>query len=208
MAWKSAVIAAIIAAPMGAQSLSSDARRGIQLVEAKVYTKAAEVLGDALEQDPKNATVAENLGIAALYAADGLNEKSMMSIAFKAVHAAVESGGRATFLADRSLKGSVENIVDVERGRIHFHQDRIEYKAERAQTAFTIAPDDLEVYGFNLKSRSADKGSFYLRTRKNKAKKQDSQRYDFRPASFQDREGRLLFALIDRWWKGARREDK
>ncbi len=81
---------------------------------------------------------------------------------------AVELGGHATFIVDRSLEGwTAGTVVKVERGRLHFYRDRLEYAAERTEFKCTILPEDLTEYGFNH-NKGAAVSVFHIHTRKNK----------------------------------------
>ena len=182
---------------VSAQELSRSAKDGIGLVNEKQYRFAIKYLEDAREERPDEPTVHEYLAMAYIYSANGPDQQVMKDNAASAARRAVDLGGCAMFLVDRSLEGwSASAVLKVERGRLRFCKDRLEYKAERADTAFRATPPEINEFAYNSR-KGKDKSTFHIHVKE----KSGTTKHDFRPASFTEKEPDLLFELIEEYWQ-------
>jgi len=194
------ILAVLVASSMAqAQTLSKAAKDGIALVNDKQYRFAIPYLEDARDEQPTEAAIEEHLMLAYLYSANGPDQKQMMTKAGASARRAVELGGCATFIVDRSLEGwTSSSVMNVERGRLMFCKSKIEYRAERAETTFAVTPEQVEELDFNSR-KGKDTSVFHIHLKDKD--KLGRKKHDFRPASFTDREPELLFQLADQYWK-------
>lgn len=177
-------------------TLSKTARDGIRLVEDKQYRQAIEYLIRAGGEGSKEAIVQEYLVVAYLSVPPSADIKDMMRGANEAARRAIEYGGCAPFIVDRSTSSRFDkNFTDGERGRLRVCKDRLEFQAARASTTFTILPSEITEFGFNSFKGGA-KAAFHIKTRNKNGKKT----HDFRPASFSERDPDLLFELMTELW--------
>jgi len=180
------------------QTLSKAAKDGIALVNDKQYRFAIPYLEDAREEQPAEAAIEEHLALAYLYAATGPDQKQMMTKAGVAARRAIDLGGCAAFLVDRSLEGwTSSSVMNVERGRLMVCKAKLEYRAERADTAFSIVPSQIEEIDYNSR-KGKDKSVFHVHLKDKDAL--GKKKYDFRPASFTEREPDLLMELAGQYW--------
>jgi hypothetical protein len=177
--------------------LSKTARDGIRLVEDKQYRQAIEYLVRAGGEGSKDAIIQEFLTIAYLSVPPSADIKDMMRGANEAARRAIEYGGCAPFIVDRSTSSRFDkNFTDGERGRLRVCKDRLEFQAARTDTTFTIAPSEITEFGFNS-FKGGTKAAFHIKTKNKSGKKT----HDFRPASFSERDPDLLFELMTELWK-------
>jgi hypothetical protein len=184
------------AAPAAAV-LSKTARDGIESVEDGQYRQAIELLVRASNEGSKSPIVEEYLVIAYLSVPPSADIKDMLRGATAAARRAIEYGGCAPFIVDRSTTTRFDkNFPDGERGMLRVCKDSIEYKAKRASTAFTIAPIEITGFGFNG-FKGQTKAAFHIKVKNKSGKKT----HDFRPNSFSERDVDLLFELMTELWK-------
>ena len=181
-----------------AQTLSKAAKDGIALVSDKQYRFAIPYLEDARDEQPTEAAIEEHLALAYLYSANGPDQKQMMTNAGASARRAVDLGGCASFIVDRSLEGwGSSSVMNVERGRLLFCKTKLEYRAERADTAFSVVPAQIDEIDYNSR-KGKDKAVFHVHLKDKDALGKKG--YDFRPASFTEREPDLLLELVDQYW--------
>lgn len=180
-----------------AVSLPKTARDGIRLVEDKQYRQAIEYLVRASNEGSKAAIIEEYLVTAYLSVPPSADIKDMLRGAQEAARRAIEYGGCAPFIVDRSTSSRFDkNFTDGERGRLRVCKDRLEYQAARSDTTFTVTPGEITEFGFNS-FKGGTKAAFHIKTKSKNGKKT----FDFRPASFSEREPDLLFELMTELWQ-------
>lgn len=180
-----------------AVSLPKTARDGMRLVEDRQYRQAIEYLVRASNEGSKAAIIEEYLVIAYLSVPPSADIKDMLRGANEAARRAIEYGGCAPFIVDRSTSSRFDkNFADGERGRLRVCKDRLEYQAARTNTTFTITPGEISEFGFNG-FKGETKAAFHIKTKNKSGKKT----FDFRPASFSEREPDLLFELMTELWQ-------
>jgi hypothetical protein len=186
----------VVATPAAAV-LSKTARDGFELVESRQFRQAIEYLVRASNEGSKSPAIEEYLFIAYLNVPPSADIKDMLRGANAAARRAIEYGGCAPFIVDRSTTTRFDkNFPDGERGLLRVCKDRIEFKAKRATTTFTIAPADITEFGFNG-FKGQTKAAFHIKVKNQSGKKT----HDFRPASFSERDVDLLFELMTELWK-------
>jgi hypothetical protein len=180
-----------------ASALPKIARDGIRLVEDKQYRQAIEYLLRASNEGSKAAVIEEHLVTAYLSVPPSADIRDMLRGAQEAARRAIAYGGCAPFIVDRSTSSRFDkNFTDGERGRLRVCQDRLEYQAVRTNTTFTIVPAEISEFGFNS-FKGETKAAFHIKVKNKNGKKT----FDFRPASFSEREPDLLFELMTELWK-------
>jgi hypothetical protein len=185
-----------IASPAAAV-LSKTARDGIESVEDGQYRQAIELLVRARNEGSKSPIIEEYLVIAYLNVPPSADIKDMLRGATEAARRAIEYGGCAPFIVDRSTTTRFDkNFPDGERGMLRVCKDQIEYQGKRASTAFTIAPAEITEFGFNG-FKGQTKAAFHIKVKNTSGKKT----HDFRPNSFSERDVDLLFELMTELWK-------
>lgn len=178
-------------------TLPKNARDGIRLVEDKQYRQAIEYLVRASNEGSKAAIIEEYLVIAYLSVPPSADIKDMMRGANESARRAIEYGGCAPFIVDRSTSSRFDkNFTDGERGRLRVCKDRLEFQATRTSTTFTIVPSEITEFGFNS-FKGETKAAFHIKVKNKSGKKT----HDFRPASFSERDPDLLFELMTELWK-------
>lgn len=189
--------AAAVRPAQAQEALSKIARDGIRLVDDKQYRQAIEYLVRASNEGSKAAVIEEYLVTAYLGVPPSADIKDMLRGAQEAARRAIDYGGCAPFLVDRSTSSRFDkNFTDGERGRLRVCKDRLEFQALRTNTTFTIAPADISEFGFN-RFKGETKAAFHIKVKNQSGKKT----FDFRPASFSEREPDLLFELMTELWK-------
>lgn len=177
-----------------AQALGPQGESGMQALKHGSEERAVALFEEALAKEtPNHPLLYESLGLAYL-GRNALDSVENVKKAEAAMDKAIELGGRAAMVADRSLeKGFLfiknSNVMKVKRGRLYLTKNELRFEATDGSEKIVIKPEEIEDFKVNSGAGSST-GFFHLDLKKGG--------YDFRTANFNTEEANLLFRLIER----------
>jgi tetratricopeptide (TPR) repeat protein len=184
----------VVAGAMSAQSagrLAELTAKGIAYLDQGKFNDAVNALEQVWEQDQSDPAVAENLGMAYLYAdhdlakAKGLAEK------------AIQGGGKASFLVQHPHEkvGFVSgDMAEFCSGRLSISRDRLVFTSSKEPAhSFMVMKGQIKEIQAN-KLYGSGRGMYHVRTA-------DKKNYNFRPRSGSEEEQELILLLVNEYIK-------
>jgi hypothetical protein len=164
--------------------------RGIGLIDKGRFNEAINVLEEVWEQDQSDPAVAENLGIAYLYADRDVKQ------ALNYMEISIAKGGAASFLMHHSHERAAvlsSEFSDYCPGRLSIYRDHLSFVAGVPEHSFTITAGDFrEIKANRIVGRG--EGGYHIRTA-------DKKIYNLRPRSWSEQEMKLVLYLSDKYLK-------
>jgi hypothetical protein len=177
--------------PVAAQNTGVFAARiskGIGLIDKGRFNDAINVLEEVWEQDQSDPLVAENLGIAYLYADRDVKQAQVY------MEIAIAKGGAASFLMQHShekVAALASEFSDYCPGRLSIYRDHLSFAAGVPEHSFTIPAGEFrEIKANRVVGRG--EGGYHIRTA-------DKKIYNLRPRSWNEREMKLVLYLSDKY---------
>jgi len=162
--------------------------KGIAYLDQGRFNEALNAFEEIWEQDQSDASVAENLAMAYLYADRDLGKARMLD------ERAIQAGGKASFLVQHPHEkiGFVSgDMVDFCGGRLSISRERLVFTSKDQSHSFTVEKGQLKeikanhVYG-------SKRGMYHIRTA-------DKKTYNFRPRSWSEEEQQLILELVNEY---------
>ncbi len=164
--------------------------KGIELIDKGRYNEAINALEEVWELDQSDPAVAENLGLAYLYAdRDSAKAQGLMETA-------IAGGGRASFVMQHAHEKVTAISMDTNDfcvGRLSIYKDRMTFKASNPDHSFTIQAGEFKEIKQN-KWFGSGEGVYHIRTLGKRT-------YNLRPKTWSDRETKLVLYFIDKYIK-------
>jgi hypothetical protein len=183
-----------------AADLGPKGKAGIEAVKNRNYVRAQSLLEDALAETPGNPVLYEYQGIAYLGCGGSINSTECRKKAEAAMVNAIEAGGRATVIVDRSLEAggvfSKANMLDVQRGWLHISKSGLEFEPERPDAkhpGFNVPPDDVKSAAMNSVN-GVTTNSFHIDVRGKNGN------HNFRTSNFSTDEAQIIFRVMAKYF--------
>ena len=179
-----------------APELGANGKRGVDMVNNKIYDRAVPYLEQGLTETPDNPVLYEYLGVAYLGCSSSLDMAECIKKAEENMDKAISLGGRATFIVDRSLEKQafflkVPNPLHMKRGYIHVTKSEFVFEPANGPGLITIPAADIKEAGLNTSSGKST-NIFHITSK-------TQGRFEFRTANFSADEARLLFRLMQKY---------
>jgi hypothetical protein len=179
------------------QELGKNGKMGVELVKNKSYDRALRYLEDGLGETPNNPLLYEYQGLAYLGCSGSLQTTDCLQKAEAAMMKAIENGGQATIIVDRSMeRGGIfsnANVMNVKRGAIHITKTQIVFEPDHPDDknpTVTIPGEEIKEAALNrLNGKSTN--VFHISIKK--------ETYNFRTANFSADEAEILFRLMEKY---------
>ncbi|MGB9609713.1 MAG: tetratricopeptide repeat protein [Bryobacteraceae bacterium] len=176
--------AAVWSQPPGRGRQAALIERGLKLMDEGRYREAANILEEAWENDPSDASLAENLAICLL---DGRKDEAG---AFRLMREAILLGGKASVNVDHIhekaiLSGGV--VSDTCKGRLSFQKDRLSFVSSQRDHSFSLALTEVKGFRRN-RMLGLGQGGFRIET-------VQGQKLNLCPSDWSDRTTELIFRL-------------
>lgn len=168
-------------------------RRGLELMEQDRYAEAANVLEEAWEADPSDASLAENLAICLLY---GRKDRAG---AFRLMRGALAGGGKAGLIVEHIHENAVLSagvVSDTCRGRLYVQKGRMNFVSAQPEHSFAVSAGEVKELKRN-RALGASQGAFHVETAKGR-------KINLRPADWSAETTDLIFRL----WELASRQSE
>lgn len=164
--------------------------KGIELIDKGRYNEAVNALEEVWEQDQSDPAVAENLGLAYLYAdRDSVKAQGLMETA-------IAAGGRASFVMQHAHEKATAISMDTSDycvGRLSIYRDRLTFTASIPAHSFTVQAGEFKEIKQNRWFGSGE-GVYHIKTLGKRT-------YNLRPKTWSDRETKLVLYFIDKYIK-------
>lgn len=162
--------------------------KALEAIEKGRFTAAVNLLEEVWESDQSDPAVAENLGLAYLYADRSPNKAKQL------MEDAIALGGRASFLmqhAHERLSAISAETNDYCVGRLSVYRDKLTFTAKIPEHSFTIAAGELKEIKKN-KWFGRGEAVYHIETL-------DKRKYNLRPRTWSEGETRLVLFFIDKY---------
>jgi hypothetical protein len=186
-------ILVILAAVVPAQNTGRFAAltsKGLDAIEKGRFNDAINALEEIWEQDQSDPVIAENLGIAYLYADHDVKKAQAY------MEASIARGGRASFLmqhAHEKMTALNAEMSDYCTGRLSISPGRLTFTASIASHSFTLVPSDFAEIKSNRWFGKSE-NVYHIRTA-------DKRTFNLRPRSWNEGETKLVVFFTDKYLK-------
>ena len=164
--------------------------KGIAYLDQGKFNDAVNALEQVWEQDQSDPAVAENLGMAYLYADHDLAKAKALA------QKAIKAGGKASFLVQHPHEkiGFVSgDTAEFCSGRLSVSRDRMVFTSKEPAHSFVVMKGQLKEIQAN-KVYGSGRGMYHVRTA-------DKKNYNFRPRSGSEQEQELILLFVNEYVK-------